>query len=250
MEEVLATMKNLMEKFDVLKEDVDQLKQSNEFSHRSRSRSRDDTSSSRSWSRSTRGAREDRSLSRSRSRPARKGRENKFHSLSPVSRRHRSWADRMEDDEGETPDYKKEIHFEDDPTEDSQGETKLVEVSEKTKTFLEESCRRCLPNSSRIQTRSRFGLPKVAATRTLLLDPFMKTEVNSATKSTDRELARIQTFVLDSLALLTSILECDNQGDSLSHEEVIIPVKTAVQLIGNSPIAVWSRLRKEVKGIY
>ena len=119
MEEVLATMKNLMEKFDVLKEDVDQLKQSNEVLHRSRSRSRDDPSPSRSRSRSTRKAVEDRSLSRSRSRPTRKGRENKSHSRSLVSRRHRSWADRMEDDENETPDYEQEIRFED---EDSQGE--------------------------------------------------------------------------------------------------------------------------------
>ena len=61
----------------------------------------------------------------------------------------------------------------------------------------------------------------------------MKTEVNSATKLTDRELARIQTFV-DSFASLTSILECDNQRGSLSHEKVIIAVKTAVQLIGNT----------------
>ena len=119
-----------------------------------------------------------------------------------------------------------------------------MEVSEKTKSFLEESCRQSLPNSSRIQTRSRFGLPKVAATRTPQLDPFMKTEVNSATKSTDKELARIQTIVPDSMAPLTSILECDNQGGSLSHEEVIIAVKTAVQLIGNTNAQI-SRLRRE-----
>ena len=166
MEEVLATIKNLREKFNVLKEDVDQLKQSNEVSHRSRSRSRDDASSSRSRSRSTR-AREDRSLSRSRIRPTRKGRENKYHSQSPVSWRHRSWADHMEDDENETSDYEKQIHFEDDPTEDSQGEAYLWKSRRRPKPFLEESCRRSLHNSSPqpIQTRSRFGLPKVAAKR-------------------------------------------------------------------------------------
>lgn len=144
----------------------------------------------------------------------------------------------MVDYENKTPDYEKEIHFED---EDSQCETKLVEVSEKTKSFMEESCRRSLPNSSRIQTWSRFGLPKVAATRTPQLDPFVKTEVNSATKLTDRKLARIQTFVLDSLAPPISILDCVNQGGSLSHEEVM---KTAVQLIGNTNAQI-SHLRKE-----
>ena len=136
MEEVLATMKNLIEKFDALKEDVDQLKQFNEVSHRSRSRSRNDARSSRSQSISTRRAREDRSLFRSRSRSTRKGRENKSHSRSPVSRRHESWAGCMEEVENEAPDYEKKIHFEDDPTEDTQGEKKLVEVSKKTKTFL------------------------------------------------------------------------------------------------------------------
>ena len=72
----------------------------------------------------------------------------------------------------------------------------------------------------------------------------MKTEVNSATKLTNRKLVRIQTFVLDSLAPPISILECDNQGGSLSHEEVIIAVKTAVQLIGNTNAQI-SCLRKE-----
>ena len=55
---------------------------------------------------------------------------------------------------------------------------------------------------------------------------------------------RIQTFVFDSLAPPISILECDNQGGSLSHEEVIIAVKTAVQLVGNTNAQI-SRLRKE-----
>ena len=68
----------------------------------------------------------------------------------------------------------------------------------------------------------------------------MKTEVYSTTKLTDRELTRIQTFVLESLEPLTSILECDNQGGSLSHEE---GMKTAVQLIGNTNTQI-SRLRR------
>ena len=57
-------------------------------------------------------------------------------------------------------------------------------------------------------------------------------KVNNVTKSMDRELARIKTFVLDILAPLTSIIECDNQGGSLSHKKVLIAFKTAVQLIG------------------
>ena len=66
------------------------------------------------------------------------------------------------------------------------------------------------------------------------LNSCMKTEVNSITKSTDRKLARMQTFVLDSLGPLTSVIESDNQRGSLSHIEVLIAVKIAVQLIGNT----------------
>ena len=53
-------------------------------------------------------------------------------------------------------------------------------------------------------------------------------------------------FVLDNLAPLTSIIECDKQGGSLSHKEVLIAVKTAVQLIGNTKnISQIFRLRRE-----
>ena len=236
MEEVLETMKTLMDKFDTLQKDVDLLKKPREAERvrnsRSRSRSRDvaNPGSSRSRSRPRKRGREHRSRSRS-STPGR--------SRSPVSRRHKSWADRMDEDENELPDYEAEITF------DDEDETpKLVEVSEKTKEFLEECCGRSLTNANRIKTRSRFPLPKVAATKTPQLDAFMKTEISSSTKALDKDLAKVQTFVLDSLAPLTAVVECDNQGGSLSHQEVMIAVKTAIQLIGNANAKI-SHLRRE-----
>ena len=62
----------------------------------------------------------------------------------------------------------------------------------------------------------------------------MKTEVSSTMKNLGQEFSKIQTFVLDSLAQLNAVMECNNQGGSLSHQEVMIAVKTAVQLIGNA----------------
>ena len=59
-------------------------------------------------------------------------------------------------------------------------------------------------------------------------------EVNNVTKSADRGLAKIKTFVLDILAPLTSNIECNNQGGLLSHKEVLIAFKTAAHLIGNA----------------
>ena len=61
------------------------------------------------------------------------------------------------------------------------------------------------------------------------------------TKADDRELVKIQSFVLDSLAPLTALLE---QGEAMSHGEVKEAASTAVQLIGNAN-ARMSRLRRE-----
>ena len=64
-----------------------------------------------------------------------------------------------------------------------------------------------------------------------MLDSYLKTELSSATKSDDKELAKIQTFMLDELAPLTSILEADSE--KVSYDEVIDATKAVVALIGN-----------------
>ena len=75
-----------------------------------------------------------------------------------------------------------------------------------------------------------FGLPKVVETKTPQLDSYIKTEV-SVSKSINRKVARIQTYVFDRLMLLTSMIECDKQGGLVSHKEVLNAVKTAVRFI-------------------
>ena len=57
----------------------------------------------------------------------------------------------------------------------------------------------------------------------------------------DKELAKLQTFVLDSLAPLTAILE---YGYGMSVEEVKEASSTAVELLGNANAQI-SRLRRE-----
>ena len=90
----------LLKKFDTLQRDVKQLKQPKETdtdtSVRSQSGSRDieREDSSKSWSRLKR---RERGYSQS-------------HSCSPVSIRHRSWADRMDKNDNEVPDYEKDVH--------------------------------------------------------------------------------------------------------------------------------------------
>ena len=66
----------------------------------------------------------------------------------------------------------------------------------------------------------------------------MKSETSAAVKTADKELARIQTFVLDALAPLTTLLE------EKQTEPVVEAATAAVQLIGNTSARL-SHLRGE-----
>ena len=130
-------------------------------------------------------------------------------------------------------DYSAEMHFSDSETED-QSCTKLTEVSERTGKFLREKCTRRVPNSERREIREKFPLPKVPETRPTQLDPMLKSETSAATKAADKQLIKVQTLLLDSLAPLTAILEAHHKGVTLDHKEVIQAVKSGMHLIVNA----------------
>ena len=178
MDEVLAKISEINDKFGSLRQDVDVLMSSQSEAGRARSRSpiRMDTDA------------------RAGRRPSNTG--------TTESPRPSLWCDR---DPAETIDYSLPIYFSDEENECEQ----LVEVSEQTAKLLKFSCTRSVSNESRKKTRSAFSLPKVPATRTPRLDQFLKTEVTPQTKSLYKDLAKIQTFVLDTLAPLTALLETD-----------------------------------------
>ena len=77
-------------------------------------------------------------------------------------------------------DYSKAVTFSDSETED-QSKTTVVEVSERTEKYLQETER--VSNSERKEVRDRSLLPKVPATRTPQLDPIMKSEASTTTKA-------------------------------------------------------------------
>lgn len=235
--EVAAVLRELSSKFDSLRQDVDRLKERSipedvtERRHRSRS------PSSHSLSRS-RQERRDPSPSRSRSRSGRREWER------PRRRResadYDSWAQRMEcpsEEEGRLgpiPTF---------PDSDDE-EADVVEVSEATAELLTERCTLGLKNEARLKTRRRYPLPKVPATRTPQLDGFIKGEVSTTTKSVDRELARIQSLVLDSLAPLTHLLEAEQKGGPPTWEEARKAVVAATELVGNASAKI-THLRRE-----
>ncbi len=208
MEEVLAKLSEMNDRFGSLRQDVDNLMTNN------RARSRSPVRLSTPVAGSSR------------------------HPSDQGDNCSTPWCDR---DPSEKVDYSLPIYFSDEENGEDSSE-QLVEVSEQTAKLLKNSCTRGVSNESRRKTRSAFHLPKVPATRTPRLDQFLKTEIPQPTKSLDKDLSKIQTFVLDALAPLTAMVEAD--VDALTPEQLQKATTAAVQLLGNASAHI-SRVRRE-----
>ena len=143
-----------------------------------------------------------------------------------------SWGDR---DPTERPSYREAVNFL-----DEEEESDLVEVLDETYSLLIKVCTQSVTNDERKAARKRYKLPKVPATRTPRLDPFLKTEIPQTAKSLDSDLARVQTLYMDALAPLTTLSE----SEELSFEDVRRATTTAMALIDNANSSL-SRLRRE-----
>ena len=117
-----------------------------------------------------------------------------------------------------------------------------MEVSDETRRLLRVSCMRSMSNELRRRVRSTYKLPKVEATRTPKVDPIIKSLASQQAKTADRDFARIQTLMLDSMAPLSSLLE-QIVHDRVSVGDVKQATSTAVELIGNASAHV-SHLRR------
>ena len=156
---------------------------SDDGTSRSRSRSRSRPSRHRWRNRKQRSAENNSESSESCSPPGRKrSRKGKSPIRDGARNTRRSWADRMSDPEEEAMDYSKEVEFSDSGTEDQSRPTKIMEVSERTGKFLQESCTRRVPNSERRVLRDKYPLPKVPATRPAQLDHMMRSETSATPK--------------------------------------------------------------------
>ena len=125
--------------------------------------------------------------SRSRSRSLHTDHKGKSRARSSLRRPNCSWGEWMSDSKEEQMDYTKRITFSDSEAED-QPPTKLAEVSEKTKQFLQDKCTRRVLNAEHLELRDHYPLQKVPATKTPQLDPIMKPEASAATKAIDKQL--------------------------------------------------------------
>ena len=86
----------------------------------------------------------------------------------------------------------------------------------------------------------------MAATRTPQLDSFIKSEVPQPVKTADKELGKLQTFVLDALAPLTSLLESDAKGETIIHNQALDASKAAIHLLGNASAQISHMRRTKV----
>ena len=122
---------------------------------------------------------------------------------------------------------------------DEDAAVDLVSVSSETHHLLTSACTRSVSNSTRKRIRGHYQLPRVVATKSPNLDAFLKTEFPAHAKGLDKELAKVQSFVLDALAPVTSLLERD-----LSPSAVYEAAVATTELIGNANARI-SRLQRE-----
>ena len=232
LEEVMMKLDDISGRMDSITEDITILKQKDEErektsldetrGHHRRSRSR-----SRSPLEFRRGPRRGRSHDHS---------EGGVRSPSRNRTSEGSWGDR---DPAEPTDFSIP-HF---PKEEDGVE--LVEVSDGTHRFLKTVCKRSMSNDLRRKTWSAFKFPKVEATRTPRVDQVIRSLAPQSAKASDRELARLQTFVLDSMAPLSALMELlSHDTDRVSIEDIRNATLTATELIGNASAQI-SHLRRE-----
>ena len=93
------------------------------------------------------------------------------------------------------------------------------------------------------RARSRYPLPKVVATKTPSLDLFMRSKISTGAKALDKDLTKIQTFVLDSMAPLTALLERGDTMDCLAVQEA---ASIAMELLGNANARILRLCREKI----
>ena len=106
----------------------------------------------------------------------------------------------------------------------------MATVSEETGTVINNACTVRLEHADHLKIRNAYSLPQVAASWIPQLDSYLKPEISPAAKTTDKELAAIQTHVLDPLAPLSAVIEAQ-EGNS---EETVSAVTAAIKLLGSA----------------
>lgn len=135
--------------------------------------------------------------------------------------------------------YEADPQFSEDEGVEEEGQ--LTEVSDPTHRLLTTACTQGMTLDMRKRTRGKYKLPHVEATRTPRVDHVMRALATSSAKGLDREFSKIQTYMLDSLAPISCLME---HADKMSVEDVREASSSAALLIGNANTQ-FSRMRRE-----
>ena len=112
----------------------------------------------------------------------------------------------------ESPNYSGLLTWMDLDEEKHSTTTNLVAVSEERESLVKEACTKRLLNSTCLQIRNAF---KFCTSDDSHKDSPIKLEILQLVKTIDTELAKIQTFALNVLAPLTSLLKSNAKGRPL-----------------------------------
>jgi len=107
--------------------------------------------------------------------------------------------------------------------------TSMTMVSEEMEAVIKTACTIRLEYADCLKIRNAYSLPQASASQTPQLDNYLKPEIPPASKAINKELASIQTHVLDALAPLSAIVEAWED----TPEQTICAVTVAIKLLGN-----------------
>ena len=107
--------------------------------------------------------------------------------------------------------------------------TNLTAVSKKNGFFSQGSMHKEIFKQCTPANRKCFSSTTSGCHKNVSAGQFYQAEVPQLVKTSDKEWVRLQTFMLDALAPLTSLLESDAKGETISHNQALEATKAATQ---------------------
>ena len=134
-----------------------------------------------------------------------------------------------------------------DDEEDEPCSSRVLKLDDREKRFIQGAFTTGVSNAERRQLRSCYPSADLPHTRCPRLDSVFKTSLakSAEVKAVDKELARAQALVLDSVGPLTQLLT--KIGDeNYSIEDAERTVQDAIQLVGNASLHLAKMRRKRI----
>ena len=135
-------------------------------------------------------------------------------------------------DADKLPDYNEHVFWEPEDESDDQEPDTLKLLSTTTR-IVEDAFGHTISNERRRSLKRKQPTPDTPFTKCPKLDPTIKSMLPKPAKNADRNLARLQTLVLDAAAPLLSTLEAARSG-SLTPKGAAESAQLALKLLGNA----------------